>query len=280
MNAGQNAMKPDQNQSSPTDKRMVFPLSTHGKNIGEAERAASVFLGGALWLTAFKRQSPATVLGAVIGTICLMRGITGHSRIYQWFGLDSAHPSTPATDGQRAPDAPLPRPSKPRKPGDPTQVSSFITIGADAGRLYDVWLEPQTMNQILGHVAHIETQNDGAMHWRADLPLHRTLEWTAQTTDKKAGEFVAWASAPDAPLQSSGRVEFKNAPGNRGTEVHLHAHFEPPLGALGEAAAKFLEIVPSTAASKALRNFKALVETGEIPTLNGNVSARGSGDSF
>ena len=61
---------------------MVFPLSTHGKNIGEAERAASVFLGGALWLTAFKRQSPTTLLGAVVGTICLMRGITGHSRLY------------------------------------------------------------------------------------------------------------------------------------------------------------------------------------------------------
>ena len=183
---------------------MVFPLSTHGVNIGEAERAASVFLGGALWLTAFKRRSPATVLGAVVGTICLMRGVTGHSRIYQWFGLDSAHDTTPKTDGERAPDAPLARPSKPRNPGDPTQVSSFITINADAKRLYDLWLEPQTMNQILGHVAHIETQNDGAMHWRADLPLNSSLEWTTQTTDKKAGEFIAWEAAPDAPLQSSG----------------------------------------------------------------------------
>ena len=270
----------DETSSRPTEKRMVFPLSTRGQNIGEAERAASVFLGGALWLSAFKRQTPATIGGAVVGTILLMRGATGHSRLYQWFGLDTAGDQPPKTDGKRAPDAPLPRASKPRQSDDPTEVSSFITINAPAQKLYDLWLEPQTMNQILGHVAHIETQNDGAMHWRADLPLGRNLEWTTQITDKKPGEHVAWESASDAPLKSSGRVTFQAAPGNRGTEVHLHAHFQPPLGALGEAAAKFLEIVPATTASKALRNLKALVETGEIPTLKGNVSARGRGDLF
>jgi hypothetical protein len=39
-----------------------------------------------------------------------------------------------------------------------------------------------------------------------------------------------------------------------------------------------LDLVPNAAAGKALRRFKSLVETGEMPTLEGNPSARGSGD--
>ncbi len=269
------AMKPQSN-SAPPD-RMTFPLSTQGVNVGTLERAASLFLGGALLLTAFNRRS---ILSGLAGALFVARGASGHSRLYQWFGLNTAGNEPPKTDGQRAPDAPLPRASKPRQPADPTEVVATITVGRDAAQLYDLWLQPGTMNQILGHVAHIENQDDGAMHWRADLPLGRHLEWTTQISDKKPGERIAWESAPDAALQSHGEVRFRPAPGERGTEVHLHAHFAPPGGALGEAVAKFLDLVPSTAAAKALRNFKALVETGEIPTLKDNVSARGRGDLF
>jgi hypothetical protein len=39
-----------------------------------------------------------------------------------------------------------------------------------------------------------------------------------------------------------------------------------------------LGVVPDALASKALHRFKSLVETGEVPTLEANPSARGKGD--
>jgi hypothetical protein len=65
-------------------------------------------------------------------------------------------------------------------------------------------------------------------------------------------------------------VRFRPAPQGRGTEVLLRLD-APAGGTLG--------FVPSAVAGKALRNFKSLVETGEIPTLKRNPSGRGRGDT-
>jgi uncharacterized membrane protein len=59
-----------------------------------------------------------------------------------------------------------------------------------------------------------------------------------------------------------------------GTQVTLHFTFDPPGGTLGNKMAKRLNIVPSMLAEKALRRFKSLAETGEIPTLKHNPAAR------
>ena len=55
---------------------------------------------------------------------------------------------------------------------------------------------------------------------------------------------------------------------------------EPPLGSVGSALVKAVESVPRGIAGKALRRFKSLVETGEMPSLEHNPSGRGSSDLF
>jgi uncharacterized membrane protein len=56
--------------------------------------------------------------------------------------------------------------------------------------------------------------------------------------------------------------------------VKLRFRFDPPGGVLGDAAIKRFGVVPGTLTSKALRRFKSLAETGEIPTTERNPSAR------
>jgi uncharacterized membrane protein len=75
-------------------------------------------------------------------------------------------------------------------------------------------------------------------------------------------------------------VTFRAAPAGWGTEVALHLDFGVPGGALGRAVVDHLPMAPRLAAERALRRFKSLVETGEMPTLDRNVSARGRGDSW
>jgi hypothetical protein len=57
-------------------------------------------------------------------------------------------------------------------------------------------------------------------------------------------------------------VSFKDAPGGRGTEIHVEV--ETP-GRLGEMARKLTGSEPLAKAKDDLRRFKHLVETGEIP---------------
>ena len=71
------------------------------------------------------------------------------------------------------------------------------------------------------------------------------------------------------------RCAFRPAPGDRGTVVTLHLRFDPPGGTLGSAAVKLLGPTPlHVVVDGALRRFKSLIETGEIPTTERQPAAR------
>jgi uncharacterized membrane protein len=57
-------------------------------------------------------------------------------------------------------------------------------------------------------------------------------------------------------------VTFKDAPGDRGTEIHVEVD---TAGKLGQMAQKLTGSEPLAKAKDDLRRFKALIETGEVP---------------
>jgi uncharacterized membrane protein len=68
---------------------------------------------------------------------------------------------------------------------------------------------------------------------------------------------------------SEHEVTFKDAPGDRGTEIHVEIG-DAPAGKLGEIARKLTGKEPRAKAMDDLRRFKQLVETGEIPRSEGS----------
>ena len=64
------------------------------------------------------------------------------------------------------------------------------------------------------------------------------------------------------PLDGEASVSFVDAPGDRGTEIHVDVD-EP--GTLGKLAKSLTGGEPRAKALDALRRFKAEVETGEVP---------------
>jgi uncharacterized membrane protein len=60
-------------------------------------------------------------------------------------------------------------------------------------------------------------------------------------------------------------VTFKDAPGDRGTEIHVDLAKSTPGGKLGQAVAKLLGGEPLAKIKDDLRRFKQHVETGVIP---------------
>jgi uncharacterized membrane protein len=88
------------------------------------------------------------------------------------------------------------------------------------------------------------------------------------------GEILSWKSAPGAMVDNAGEVVFKEAPGNRGTEVHAHISYIPPAGDLGKAVAKLLNDVFARMIREDIRRFKRMMETGELPVIKHDPSAR------
>jgi hypothetical protein len=69
---------------------------------------------------------------------------------------------------------------------------------------------------------------------------------------------------PDYVDAADVTVRFVDAPGDRGTEVHLGIGASAPAGKLGQAAQKLPGNEPVAKAKDALRRFKQRVETGVI----------------
>jgi hypothetical protein len=74
---------------------------------------------------------------------------------------------------------------------------------------------------------------------------------------------------PDYIDSADAAVSFSQAPGDRGTEIHVDLEKSAPGGKLGEMLMKLTGKEPLAKVKDDLRRFKAQFETGEIPRSDG-----------
>ena len=82
-----------------------------------------------------------------------------------------------------------------------------------------------------------------------------------------------WRSAEHRPAyvdDAGAAVTFKDAPGDRGTEIHVDLEGSTPGGKLGEVIQKLVGTAPLAKVKDDLRHFKQRVETGEVPRSDGS----------
>lgn len=168
----------------------------------------------------------------------------------------------------------------------PIGTTRAVTVNRPPEELYRLWREPGTLPRVMAHVAEVRMTAPDRAHWTLHAPLGRKFEWESRTAEDRPGEAVRWQSTDGASMANDGEVHFRPAPRGLGTEVTLHLRFEPPGGALGGAVVKLLPLIaglpinsgvamtPGLMASTALHRFKSLAETGEIPTIEHNPTAR------
>jgi uncharacterized membrane protein len=66
-----------------------------------------------------------------------------------------------------------------------------------------------------------------------------------------------------------GTVQFRRAPGARGTEVRVRIEYLPPAGSVGHILGRIFGRNPEQQLQEDLRRFKQLIETGEIAVSDG-----------
>ncbi len=155
-----------------------------------------------------------------------------------------------------------------------TGFESSVTIGKSPKELYDLWREPQIMSQVMGNFAEVRKVDEEYMHWVIFGFIGRTFEFDAKSVEQRPGELIRWKSISGSVPPNGGEVWFRPAPGDRGTEVTLRFKLESSANTLHKAASTLMPSIPKMAIRKALMRFKSLAETGEIPSLKNNPSAR------
>jgi uncharacterized membrane protein len=155
--------------------------------------------------------------------------------------------------------------SIPQPVGD-TLVAKTVTIARPRQELYDYWRALERLPTFMDNVVTVEPLGGARYRWVVKAPAGKTVEWIAAITEDIPGEAIGWASEEGADVPNSGRVEFRDAPGGRGTWITATILYDPPGGAVGRIIAKLFQREPAIQARRDLRRFKQLMETGEIAT--------------
>jgi uncharacterized membrane protein len=227
-------------------------------NVAQAERVVSTVAGGALALAGLKMRSLPGVLLAAIGGGLVYRGATGHCHAYEALGINTAH-------DERGPAAP----EEYYERGIHVDVS--MTIERSPWDLYQFWRNFENLPRFMEHLESVTVIDEKRSHWVAKAPAIAggKVEWDAEIINDEPNTLVAWRSLENANVDNAGSVRFVPGPEGRGTEVRVVIDYIPPGGRIGMWVAKLFGEEPSQQIREDLRRFKRLMETGEIPTTQG-----------
>jgi uncharacterized membrane protein len=148
-------------------------------------------------------------------------------------------------------------------------ASASVIVNAPAEQVYQLWRAFEDFPLFMRHLESVTVTNDRKSKWVALGPLGTRVEWIAEITGERQNESIAWRSLPGSDIDVDGSVQFRKATGNRGTLIEARVEYRVPAGPVGSGFAKLLGKDPSFLMQQDLRRLKALMETGEIPTTEG-----------
>jgi uncharacterized membrane protein len=140
------------------------------------------------------------------------------------------------------------------------------TINLPREEVYSLWRDYANLALFMENVVRVDDLGEGRSHWVVQAPAGRTVEWDSVITEEEPGRLLAWESEPGGDIRNTGRVEFRDAPPGRGTEVSATIVYDPPGGEVGMLIAKLFQKEPKMQVRRDLRRFKQFAETGEIST--------------
>lgn len=149
------------------------------------------------------------------------------------------------------------------------QVTRAVTILRPRAELYQFWRRFENLSRVVKYPVAITTVSETESHWAVSAPGGKRVEWDAVVTEDRPDELIAWRSREGADVPNGGQVRFSPAPGVEGTEVVVDLEYTPPGGKLAALIAKLTGKEAGQQVMETLRRFKALMEAGEIPTIEG-----------
>ncbi|MEU2001690.1 hypothetical protein ACH47B_09155 [Rhodococcus sp. NPDC019627] len=146
--------------------------------------------------------------------------------------------------------------------------SQTLTINRPRPEVEQFWRDPGKLSEVLGDVAEVRSTEPGSYEWTLNPGADEPTTWNTTLVEADGslrfvgttGEDSTAQNSPDDPPEVE--LSFRDAPHDLGTEVTIRAKTPVP------------DILTGAATFKALYRARALLQTGELPTLRDNPSAR------
>ncbi len=148
------------------------------------------------------------------------------------------------------------------------EARSSILVNCPVTEAYQFWRHFENLPKFMSRLDDVRVSVNGHLTWTVVSGGSR-LSWDTYIVNDRENQRIEWSSMPESPVSMEGSVEFRPAPADRGTVVELSTRFQAPGMGTRRMVGQFLGKFPSFLMRNDLRRFKALIETGEIPTIEG-----------
>lgn len=159
--------------------------------------------------------------------------------------------------------------SRPNLMRQQMHANATMQINCSPEQAYQFWHKLENLPLFMRHLENVSLLGNGRSRWTAIGSMGKRVSWDAEIVDDRPNEFISWQSAPESDTQVSGYVAFRPGIGKPGTIVETAMEIKPPAGTLGTAISRMFGKDPSFSIRQDLRRLKALLEAGEIPTVDG-----------
>jgi uncharacterized membrane protein len=222
-------------------------------NVDTGERWLSAGLGAALLMLGRRRpRSLGSAALAVTGTALALRALTGYCPAYRIFGLDSRSARASLRRLLLTPPA--------------IRVGKTLTIRRPVEEVYEFCRNQGNLQLVIGPVERFERLADGYQRWYFRAP--RGLRFSTDleiTDDHENNELISWRSRATATTPVQGFLSLKRGRDAGETVAHVSLAYEPPLGLLGNLAARGVSPLVDQLVLEALRRLQQVLEAKETP---------------
>jgi uncharacterized membrane protein len=235
------------------DGRVVVP------NIGTWERMASVALGVGALTAAARENGRRGAMAQVAGAGLLARGLTGYCPFHAMARHKRRQRDTRlALGGRRG-----------------VFVRESVTVQAPPDALYALLRDPGNLQGIVRGVEGMQRLDEVRARWITRGSGGIVTQWNAEVINDVPGRIIGWRSFTGADVAHAGSVVLR--PRMQGeTEVTVTLQCDMPAGRAGLALARIFGRSPRTRVRNALRRWKQLLESGELPTVEGQPAGKRS----
>jgi len=155
---------------------------------------------------------------------------------------------------------------------DPAPIMRALTIQADVAQVMTAWCDPEVQRQLFAGAAELVEVGSEASLWRLTAPLGRHPVVRLRT-HAPSTMLVQQVLETDDGAQAAISLAVRPCAHRPGVEVELRVRYAPD-GLVEGLLTRLLDPPPAALAGQILRRLRALLESGEIPSLTSNPAAR------
>jgi uncharacterized membrane protein len=156
-----------------------------------------------------------------------------------------------------------PKVTHPDRSAEALSIKRSVTVNRPVEEVYAFWQDFENLPRFMKHLDSVQSTGENTSRWSAGAAQGESVHWDVQLVESQPNKLLSWKTVGVSDITGHGRVEFRAAPGGRGTEVRATISYQVPGGAAGKRLARMFRDVPGVKIENQLNIFKQIMETGE-----------------